>query len=96
LLRGGLLTDPRWRLVMPRMRPRMRSGGRRVNLLRALRNAFAGPHICADLEALIEATREHYGLPAYTPAQLEQLARDAARRSGCPLCQTGDEATPCP
>jgi hypothetical protein len=65
-----------------------------VNPLRALRNAFAGPLIPrADIEALIEATREHNGLPRYTPAQIEQLARDAARRSGCPLCQTGDEAS---
>jgi hypothetical protein len=55
---------------------------------------FAGPLIPrADLEALIEATREYNGLPSYTPAQLEQLARDAAHRSGCPLCQvTGEEA----
>jgi hypothetical protein len=69
-----------------------------VNPFRALRNAFTGPLLpAADLEALIEATREHNGLPRYTPAQLEQLARDAARRSGCPLCQvSGDEATPCP
>jgi hypothetical protein len=69
------------------------AGETTVNLLRALRNAFTGPLIpAADLEALIEATREHNGLPRYTPAQLEQLARDAAHRSGCPLCQTGDEA----
>jgi hypothetical protein len=64
-----------------------------MNPFRLIRSMFAGPLIpAAELEALIEATREHNGLPRYTPAQLEQLARDAARRSGCPLCQTGDEA----
>jgi hypothetical protein len=69
------------------------AGDTTMNILRALRGMFAGPILpAADLEALIEATREHNGLPRYTPAQLEQLARDAARRSGCPLCQTGDEA----
>jgi hypothetical protein len=65
-----------------------------VNILSLLRGVFAGPLIRAsDIEALLEATREHNGLPRYTPAQLEALARDAARRSGCPLCQVADEET---
>jgi hypothetical protein len=65
-----------------------------MNPFRFVRGVFAGPLLpAADIEALIKATREHNGLPRYTPAQLEQLARDAARRSGCPLCQTGDEAS---
>jgi hypothetical protein len=66
-----------------------------MNIFRALRNAFTGPLIpCTDLEALMGVIREHNGLPRYTPAQLEALARDAARRSGCPLCQVTDEETP--
>jgi len=62
--------------------------------IRLARNVLTGPLIRRDdLEALIDATREHNGLtPRYTPAQLETLARDAARRAGCPLCQTEDEA----
>jgi hypothetical protein len=74
----------------------------------------------ADLEILIDAEREYYGLaprrtgcracswdgvtpgtcagtqrpcvPAYADTELEALARDAARRAGCPLCQVEDEA----
>jgi hypothetical protein len=53
----------------------------------------------ADLETLIDAEREYHGLPpicsdpACIDADLEALARDAARRSGCPLCRVEDEAT---
>jgi len=67
-----------------------------MNVFRWLRRHTAGPLIPhADLEALIDATREHHGLRRrYSDTELEALARDAARRSGCPLCQVTDEETP--
>jgi hypothetical protein len=48
----------------------------------------------ADLETLINAEREYHGLRRrYSDTELEALARDAARRTGCPLCQVTDEET---
>jgi hypothetical protein len=46
----------------------------------------------ADIEALIDATREHHGLPPrLTDAELEALVRDAFRTCPCTMCQAAED-----